>query len=176
MRLTRLVIACFAAALAACQTASVPAPDQPPASIEEFAGYWEGSTVVGDFERVGTVEINPEADGSLVIFWKSMRAGDPAKGEPALVAQDRTVAFQPTGEPNRWISDPDGPDGPALATAMLDGRMLTVELTAPTAFGREERQIYQRTLTGPGEMTLVYRRLLDGQQDRSVTGTYVRTG
>lgn len=176
MRLPRFLVTLLAVTLAACQTATAPAPEPSAASIEEFAGYWEGSTVVGDFERVGTVEISPAADGTLVIFWKSMRAGDLEKGEPALVAQDRTVSFESTGETGRWVSDPDGPDGPALATARLEGRTLTVELTAPTAFGRQETQIYERTLTGPGELTLVYRRLLDGQQDRTVTGTYVRTG
>jgi hypothetical protein len=145
-------------------------------TLDDFVGYWEGTTAGSELERAAAALIEREEGGGFTITWHNVQAEaeEPGAETDFLVFRDREVTFQPTDRADAWTASLPG-EG-AYATAGIAGRTMTVEIVATTEEGLVERQIYRRTLTGPTAMTLHYTREVGGQTVWTVDGTYVRTG
>ena len=188
----RIAVLCMVLVLGACRTAgddvtpdTIPAPAPaavasaappsatvPAATIDQFAGYWLGTTAPrGEVLREATVIVEPSPDGAYTITWKNFAAADDGSG---LVLRERTLSFVPTGNAGVWQAESSGDPVESYSSwATMAGNTLNVDVVAVGTSGTLERQSYRRTVSGD-EMGLVYTRRRDGSDDLVIEGSLLR--
>lgn len=190
----RLAIICMVLVMGACRsmsddaatdtaTAPPPAPAAasslaqapiavPASDIDQFAGYWLGTTAPrGEVLREATVIVEPEPDEAFTITWKNFAAADDGSG---LVLRERTLTFVPTDNVGVWRAEGSGDPVETFSSwATMAGTTLSIDVVAVGASGRLERQSYHRTISGD-EMALVYTRRRDGSDDLVIEGSLLR--
>ncbi len=179
----------FAALPASAQTTKQrPAAPPPPAAakgvpLSAFFGVFRGSGVAqsedSDYFRTAVrdtaIEIRPAEAGGFKLAWSTTtRGGDPAN--PKTKVKTTEVTFKPAAsKPNVFESVKQGNpvDGGDVIWARLNKQTLTVYALTTGDDGSYELQKWDRTLQGTG-MAMVYTRLRDGEQVRTVKARLVK--
>jgi hypothetical protein len=150
--------------------------------IKAFFGTFQGGGVANDADslyfgvtaRDFDFQIAPSGNG-FEVKWTSVIRGGGTPSKPDVRRKTTSLTFAPTGRQGIWRAaesgDPVG--GGTAAWARIGGNTLSVYLMVVLDDGRYELQQYDRTLTGQG-MELVFRRLRDGEQVRTVKGRGVK--
>ena len=151
--------------------------------ISAFYGIFRGSGVAqsedSDYFRTAVrdtaIEIRPADAGGFKLSWSTTtRGGDPSK--PKTKTKTTEVTFKPAaGKPNVFESVQQGNPvaGGDVIWARLAKRTLTVYALTTGEDGSYELQKWDRTLQGTG-MAMVYTRLRDGEQVRTVKARLVK--
>jgi hypothetical protein len=171
---------------AAPQAPQQAAPRQAPApsgSLAAFYGVFSGSGVAqsedSDYFRTAVrdtkIEIRPaDANGFKLTWSTTTRGGDPAN--PKAKTKTTEVTFRPAAnKPNVFESVQQGNPvaGGDVVWAKLNKQTLTVYSMTTGDDGSYELQKWDRTLQGTG-MAMVYTRLRDGEQVRTVKARLVK--
>jgi len=155
--------------------------EPPEVSLSDFAGTWEGDSVVVGPEAGDTpvetrdldVVIAPR-DGGFRIGWTAfVIRGTPE--DPDVERREMTVAFVPTERDYvfRNVESGNPLEGEVLSWARLHGRTLSVYRMRLNEHGGYVVAVYDRTLVDDG-MRLFYERLSDGEPVRTFTGHLTR--
>ncbi len=178
----------FASAPLSAQTAQQRPAAPPPAAskgvpISAFFGVFRGSGVAqsedSDYFRTAVrdtaIEIRAAEAGGFKLAWSTTtRGGDPAN--PKTKVKTTEVTFKPAaGKPNVFESVQQGNPvaGGDVIWARLSKQTLTVYALTTGEDGSYELQKWDRTLQGTG-MAMVYTRLRDGEQVRTVKARLVK--
>ncbi len=173
-RLLALVAAFLIAASASARAADL--------DIKAFFGTFQGGGVANDADslyfgvtaRDFDVQIAPAGNGFEVKWTSVIRSGG-TPSKPDVRRKTSALTFAPTNRPGVWRASDSGDPvgGNNAAWARIGGNKLSVYLMVVLDDGRYELQQHDRTLTGQG-MELVFTRLRDGDQVRTVKGRLVK--
>lgn len=121
-------------------------------SITDFAGAWQGATLVGTANQAISTRLTPSADGGFTIDWTSFEA-DRTQGaaEGAIVARSRHLTFAPAVL-GIWTAKDAEPG--ETATARVDGDTLFIDVSNPGAKGGPQEQHYGAVLTAVDHVQL----------------------
>lgn len=168
-----------------------PKRHRPPSSLEHalnikaFFGTFTGSGLAdgddaayfGVTQRDLDVKIAPTADGGFTVAWTTVlrEGGDPKK--PNVRKRATSMTFAPGPRPGLFhaLDNGDPLAGGMISWARISRNTLVIRQLTVLEDGRHEVQTYERTLSGSG-MSLLYTRVLDGEQTRRVRGKLVKTG
>lgn len=160
-----------------------PAPAPAAASIAAFYGVFSGSGVAqsedSDYFRTAVrdtkIEIRPADVGGFKLTWSTTtRGGDPSN--PKTKVKTTEVTFRPAAnKTNVFESVQQGNPvaGGDVIWAKVNKQTLTVYSLTTADDGSYELQKWDRTLQGTG-MAMVYTRLRDGEQVRTVKARLVK--
>ena len=150
--------------------------------IRAFFGTFEGGAIAknedsiyfGVTARDTDVTIEPAGDG-FQVSWTSIIHSGGTPGNPDTRRKSSAVGFEKTARPQVWraTNSGDPATGSTAGWARIHNRTLSVYLMVVLDDGTYELPQYDRTLTGLG-MELVFTRLRDGDQVRSVKGRLVK--
>lgn len=122
-------------------------------SIADFAGTWQGATLIAESNQAISTRLTPSADGGFTIDWTSFEA-DRSQGaaEGAIVVRNRHLTFAPAVLGIWTAKDADPGE---TATARVDGDTLFIDLSNPGAKGGPSEQHYQAVLIAADRVELV---------------------
>lgn len=183
--MNRIFFAVFAAFVLAASGLAVPAAraqigDLPPqAFFGTFAGGGvaenEDSAYFGVTARDFDVIIEADQSGFAVTWTSVIRSGgnpvSPDVKRKSAVRKFRATQMQSV---YRAVESGDPLTGGELCWARIKGNTLSIFIMAVIKGGSYEVQQYDRTLTGAG-MDLVFNRIRDGEDVRTVKGKLVKT-
>ena len=150
--------------------------------ISAFFGIYRGSGVAqsadSDYFRTAVrdtaIEIRPADAGGFKLTWSTTtRGGDPSN--PKAKTKTTEVTFKAAPKPNVFESVQQGNPvaGGDVIWARLHKQTLTVYALTTGEDGSYELQKWDRTLQGTG-MAMVYTRMRDGEQVRTVKARLVK--
>lgn len=160
------------------------------ADLEPYFGAYVGVAKLED-SATGEVQardmdivIKPFRRGGFEIHWVNVTLVDGRRDLPGVERRVQTVLFEPAAEGNYYVEvEEDNPfreraetrpmRGDPVRWASLDDQGLHVYSFVVLEDGRYEIQIYDRTLTEVG-LDIDFRRILDGEVVRRVTGSTAR--
>jgi len=150
--------------------------------LDNFFGRYAGTGIVENSDVDGTsmtlrnldVEIRPASRGGFSVGWTSLIrkfGGD----VPTYTRKGLELAFVATDRPGVYREKSPGNvlNGESLTWARLEHPTLTVYQLVPSERGGFEILSYERTLSDQG-MDLVFKRLVDGEEVRTVKGALER--
>ncbi len=150
--------------------------------IRAFFGKFHGGGVAenadsiyfGVTARDFDVVIAPEGEG-FSVTWTSVIRGGGSPGNPDIRRKTTSLAFEPSARPGIWraAASKDPLDGGELGWARIQETTLSVYLMVVRDDGTYEIQRYDRKLV-PSGMELVFSRMRDGDQVRTVKGRLVK--
>lgn len=122
-------------------------------SITDFAGAWQGATLIAESQQAISTRLTTSADGGFTVDWTTFEA-DRTQGaaEGAIVARTRHLTFAPAVLGIWTAKDADAGE---TATARVDGDTLFIDLSNPGAKGGPQEQHYQAVLIAPDRVELV---------------------
>jgi hypothetical protein len=139
-------------------------------ALSDFFGEWAGSGMAKEAgattqNRDTTVTIERAADG-FKITWSTMRTQ--IDDQAASVVKSTTMKFKGTLTPNVFhlTNSGDVLKGGKSAWATLKGATLKLQVFAIEPNGDWTLQVYDRTLTGPKDMDVSFRRITNGEVAR----------
>ncbi len=170
----------FAQAQPPARTAPRPGPRD--LAIQAFFGTFSGtgmarsedSAYFGVTVRDLDVKIAAAGSGFLATWTTVLRSGgDPAR--PRVRRRTQTLSFEPADRPGlfRGTESGDPLQGKPLAWARIQRNTLYIHSLELGEDGAYDFETYARTLSGSG-MDLLYTRVRDGEQMRSVKGKLIK--
>jgi hypothetical protein len=175
--LATIVVLGLTAPLAATATAAaadLQTAEAANAKLADFRGPWVGSTGPNaDIVRNATILIELHKGGGFKITWTSFEA---VEDKPAAPVNERkgSMTFEPTKRAGLWrAAGANDPVAGRAGWATIKGQTLLIGIIAVLPDGRLEQQIYDRTLTAGG-MKLVYRRLVDGRETKTIEAQFLK--
>jgi len=150
--------------------------------LEDFFGRYAGTGIVENSDVEGMsmtlrnldVEIRPASRDGFSVHWSSLirRFGG---NVPTYTRKGLEIEFVATDRPGVYREKSPGNvlKGESLTWARLEHPTLTVNQLVPSERGGFEVLSYERTLSEEG-MELVFKRLVDGEEVRTVKGTLER--
>lgn len=153
--------------------------------VEQFYGHFEGSGISENADSIYfavsvrdlDVKISPAENGGFSLNWTTVKreGGDP--NNPKVKKNEATLIFLPTGKPGVFrATDPGDPlQGEPVWWSRVDGDTLYTYRMQINMDGTWQVQKYVRTVSGSG-MTLVFERIMDGEQIRQVRGRLIKIG
>lgn len=177
----------LAALAAALFVAALPARA---ADLERFFGAYVGVAKVEDLENGETLRrdmdivIEPYQQSGFRIRWINVTLVDGQRDREGVERRVQEVIFKRSGKKGLYTevppqnpfreADPHEPlRGDAVRWARIDGDHLHVHSFVVLDDGAYELQDYDRALTGKG-IDITFRRVVDGELVRRITGTTVR--
>jgi hypothetical protein len=166
------------------------APGASAASLEPFFGTYVGVAEVEDLvdeevrRRDMDIVIEPYKAGGFKIHWVNVTLIDGERAVPGVQRRVQTVLFEPAEDraffvevaeanPFRERTETRPMRGDPVRWASLDDQGLHVYSFVVLEDGSYELQIYDRTLTDIG-LDISFRRIVDGEVVRRITGTTAR--
>ena len=172
----------FAGVFVAAFLAVSPATAQ---GIERFFGHFEGSGISENADSIFfavsvrdlDVKIGPVEGGGFSLNWTTVtrEGGDP--NNPKVKKKQATLVFLPTDKPGVYrATEPGDPllGEPVWWSRVEENTLYTYRMQI-NLDGTWQVQKYVRTVSGSG-MTLVFERILDGDQSRQVRGRLIKVG
>ncbi len=158
--------------------------EQPAAGLEQFFGRYQGTGIVESSDENGgsmslrnlDVVIARAPDDGFRVQWTALIRR--LNGNvPSYVRKAVRQSYFPIDRPGvyRGAESGDPMAGESLNWARISGQTLTVYQLVRSDEGGFEVLSYERTLTDGG-MHLVFRRLSDGEEVRTVEGALKRVG
>jgi hypothetical protein len=160
--------------------------------LDRFFGSYVGRAEEGGGGRPGELRdvdlvIAPEGRGGLVVRWTNVTLVDGRRDVPGVRRRTDEVRLMPAGEgrpalylaraPYDPFTERERPDplaaGHPVRWATVEGDALRTYSLVVLDDGRYELQVYARTLTPEG-IALDWRRIVDGETVRRMTGRTVR--
>lgn len=157
--------------------------------LASFFGTFIGKAEVEDLSGGGEqrdldIVIEPYNDGGFRLSWVNVTLIDGRRDVPGVQRRVQNVLFEPAAEgdffveaeeenPFRERTEMEPMRGDPVRWATLQDGQLIVYSFVVRKDGRYELQIYERWLTEDG-MDIQFRRLLDGEVQRRITGRTVR--
>ncbi len=162
------------------------AADAPTVPLEAFYGDWTGTGVAEDqdlaffalMERDLDVQI-VAVDGGFQVSWQTLIRSGEDTSDPERRLRVASLVFEPGDRPHlfRARSSGDLLAGETVSWARLHGQTLSVYQMTLNAQGGHELLIFDRQfedLDDPDRLTVVFRRLTDGELIRVVRGRLSR--
>ena len=159
----------------------------PTVPLDAFFGSWAGTGVAEDEDpaffalmaRDLDVQIAP-VEGGFRLSWQTLiRSGDDT-ADPEQRLRATSLVFKPTERPNLFAAETNSDllAGGTVSWARLHGQTLSVYQTTLNAGGGHELLIFDRSFEdpeNPDRLTVVFRRLTDGDVVRVVRGRLDRS-
>jgi len=152
--------------------------------VEAFFGVWRGTGISEDkdqlffsmSDRDMDVDIFGLGDGFRVRWTTVIRSGDP--DAPEVRRRSAELSFEPTDRAGLFRAAGSGNplEGGTMSWARLHARTLSVYQMTLNQQGGFDIAHYDRTLEDDATMSLVFRRLRDGEAIRAVRGSLTREG
>jgi hypothetical protein len=161
--------------------------------LDRFFGSYVGRAEEGGADGGGPRElrdvdlvIGPEGQGGLVVRWTNVTLVDGRRDVPGVRRRTDEVRLTPAGKgrPGLYLARapydpftererPDPVAGEPVRWATVEGDALRTYSLVVLEDGRYELQVYARALTPEG-VALDWRRIVDGETVRRMTGRTVR--
>jgi len=153
--------------------------------VERFYGHFEGSGISENADSIYfavsvrdlDIRIGPADGGGFTLSWTTItrEGGDP--NNPKVKKKEATLVFQPTDKPGVYrATEPGDPlRGEPVWWSRVEGNALYTYRMQINLDGTWQVQKYVRTVSGAG-MTLVFERIMDGDQVRQVRGRLIKVG